>query len=566
MTIGDLHDGAGLSDATSPNGAISNPIFEEIDYDVLTIGNHELYVTDIAYETFGQFAKVYGDRYVTSNVQILNNATGQFEYIGKQYRYFTTAHGLRIMAFGVLYDFTGNTNYTRVIKAATMVTQPWFLQAVNSSAPIDLFLLLGHNPVRGSGSTLTTVYNKIRSMRPDVPVQVFGGHTHIRDFAVYDSSSTALESGRYCETLGFLSMSGIKSSNYTGLQNPHGVPNPTTPAVKMTTATATASAGSPSGTSTTNSTLRYSRRYIDWNRLSFAYHAVGSQDYASFDYHSGLRVSSEITTDRQALNLTAVYGCAPQTYCIYCAPFLSNGSIFSLLATALSATVVNQSRANTARLIIINTGSVRFDLVAGPFTYDDSFIVSPFSDSFEFLPDVPYSLASQVLGILNNGPYQKKRDLGTSDFNFQSFTGADGCVDDLYHGSTSPHTALKPRSLTRRQAPIPTLDPGYTTKDDFGSDGDDTPHSPIPNYSVPNDLQANASFPTDGTAPSTVDLIFLDFIAPNVIQALQSIGGNYTTNQVSYYLPQSFTTNSYLPSYAQQYWSKGPCAVGDPVG
>ena len=35
---GDLHDGNGLSDATKPNGKFSNPIFENVDYDVLTIG------------------------------------------------------------------------------------------------------------------------------------------------------------------------------------------------------------------------------------------------------------------------------------------------------------------------------------------------------------------------------------------------------------------------------------------------------------------------------------------------------------------------------------------------
>ncbi|KAL9116050.1 MAG: hypothetical protein Q9227_000418 [Pyrenula ochraceoflavens] len=518
-------------------------------------------------ETATQFSHFYGEKYVTSNVQILNNATGEFEYIGQQYRYFTTAHGLRIMAFGVLYDFTGNTNYTKVIKAATMVQQPWFLSAVNSSAPIDLFLLLGHNPVRGSGSTLTTVYNKIRSMRPDVPIQVFGGHTHIRDFAVYDTMTTALESGRYCETLGWLSMSGIKSSNYTGLQNPRGVPNPTTPAVKISSATATASAVAPTGTGTSNSSLRYSRRYIDWNRLSFAYHAVGSQDYAAFDYHSGLRVSSEITTDRQALNLSALYGCAPQTWCISCAPFLSNGSIFSLLQTALSDTIVTEARAAIPRLVIINTGSVRFDLVQGPFTFDDSFIVSPFTDGFQYIPDVPYNLASQVVGILDNGPYEKKRDLRTSDFNFHTFTGADSCVDDISYESLShTHSDLKPRSLFRRQAPPATLTPGYVTKDDFGSDGDDTAHTAIPYYSVPNDLQANASFPTNGSLPSNVDLIFLDFIASDVVSALKGIGGNYTSSDVSYYLPSSFTTNSYLPEYAQKYWSKGPCSVGQPVG
>lgn len=77
MTVaGDLHDGIGLSDATSPNGNISNAVFENIGYDLLTIGNHELYLTNIAYETFIQFSKHYGEKYMTSNVQILNNVTG----------------------------------------------------------------------------------------------------------------------------------------------------------------------------------------------------------------------------------------------------------------------------------------------------------------------------------------------------------------------------------------------------------------------------------------------------------------------------------------------------------
>jgi len=35
---GDLHDWNGLSDAALPNGVLSNPIFDNIDYDVLTIG------------------------------------------------------------------------------------------------------------------------------------------------------------------------------------------------------------------------------------------------------------------------------------------------------------------------------------------------------------------------------------------------------------------------------------------------------------------------------------------------------------------------------------------------
>ena len=105
--------------------------------------------------------------------------------------------------------------------------------------------------------------------------------------------------------------------------------------------------------------------------------------------------------------------------------------------------------------------------------------------------------------------------------------------------------------------------------DDFGTDGDDTIHSRIPNYPQPNDLQANASFPTDGSEPATVDLIFLDFIADEyVIPALQSVGASYTVADVSYYLPKSFTTNSYLPAYAKLAWQANVpnCPVGEGVG
>ena len=565
IDTGDLHDGTGLSDATSPDGLLSNPVFENVNYDLLTIGNHELYITEVAYETFNNFSKIYGDKYLTSNVQIINPSTGQFEYIGQKYRYFTTAHGLRIMSFGVLYDFTGNSNVSKVIKAAELVQEQWFKNAVNFDQPIDMFVVLGHNPSRptNDASTFGTIFTAIRNARPDIPIQIFGGHTHIRDYVVYDNKATGLESGkiklnytyqsptkkcsgRYCETLGWFSMSGFNQST---AKNPSNYPNPTKPAVPV-------ASGIVNGTypmSKTPSSLRYSRRYLDWNRLTFAYHSTGSQS-STFGTRKGNVVTDDITAVRQQLNLSSLYGCAPQTWCASCAPFLSENNIYSLLSTALSATVVNQTRADNARIIIINTGSVRYDLIEGPFTYDDSFIVSPFDDAFQFIPDVPYSQASQVLGILDAGPLEK-RDLATRDFTFTPLTGRDTdiCLNPPTtrheHGLFSRSGSGGSSGVLRRQNTG--LTPGYTTTDDFGSDGDDTPHSSIPYYNQPNDLQANASFPTDGSDPSVVDLIFLDFIASDVLGALSQVGANFTMADVSYYLPQTFTTNSYLPLYAK---------------
>lgn len=481
--------------------------------------------------------------------------------------------GLRIMAFGFLYDFTGNTNTTVVTHAADVVKQQWFSDAVNFKNPIDLFVVLGHNPVRAtsSGSTFGTYYNAIRNMRPDVPIQVFGGHTHIRDFYVFpDGKGTALESGRYCETLGWFSMSNINAPRFSGKNMPNGLPHPNK------TATVTGSSNS-SGAAIgfKGRDILYSRRYLDWNKATFEYHStgLGSKDAdRKFDTKKGDDITKQITADRKQLNLTSLYGCAPQTWCISCAPYLSNGSIFSLLQTALSTVVVNETRKDTPRLIIINTGSVRFDLPMGPFTYDDSFIVSPFTDSFQYIPNVPYSQASQVLNILNKGPYQRRDALASADFGFSALTPglaprADACVDPPYEKDESASGKIVQVGKVHRRQQVT---PGYTTKDDFGTDGDDTVHSRIPYYSSPNDLQANASFPTDGSKPDKVDMIFLDFISSYVVSALNQAGGKYTAADVMQYLPMSFTTNSYLPAYAKQApaWQKDVpnCPVGAGIG
>jgi hypothetical protein len=107
------------------------------------------------------------------------------------------------MAFGVIFDFTGNSNASRITKTADLVKQQWFLNALNYTKPIDLFVVIGHNPIRPSAPTSTfgLLYKTIREMRPGIPIQAFGGHTHIRDFYVYDDMTTGLESGKLSDPI-----------------------------------------------------------------------------------------------------------------------------------------------------------------------------------------------------------------------------------------------------------------------------------------------------------------------------------------------------------------------------
>lgn len=276
------------------------------------------------------------------------------------------------------------------------------------------------------------------------------------------------------------------------------------------------------------------------NTLTFEYHAVGSQVKA-FNTSKGLGVSQNITDYRKNLGLTSLYGCAPQTWCINCAPFMSNASIFSLTTTALAATIVTEERASTPRIIIANTGHIRFDLAQGPFDYDSSFIVSPFTDGFQYIPDVSWSLARQVTNGLESGnfPSKRKRSLTTDAFGFSqvnpTLSTVDSCVDPPVTNDHFSKRSYAGGRIIRRQ----TVTPGYTTSDDFGTDGDDTIHSEIPTYDYPNFFQANGSFPNNGSLSdeAKVDLIFLDYVAGSVVSVLRSLGANYTSDDVSYYLP-----------------------------
>ena len=456
------------------------------------------------------------------------------------------------MAFGVLFDFTGNSNVTKITKAVDMVEEGWFLDAVLFDQPVDLFVIIGHNPVRRSdpASTVDILYSTIRRFRPGIPIQVLGGHTHIRDFVVYDDMSTGIESGRYCETLGWLSISGIDSPTYTGEMTPRGVPNPVRQAANSS-----------------KSSLVYARRYLDWNRRTFAYHATKSQEStfdnnSTFDYHSGLRVTNDITNVRNKLKLAELYGCAPETLCISCKPYGEAGSIFSILPTALGATVVNPSRSTIPRLIIANTGGIRYDLVKGPFTYDDSFIVSPFTNKFKYIPNVPYTIAKRVLNSLNGFTLHDKRNVQEQFGSMPLPQATESCTNPLVSHSTHDPRSLPPQ---RRQK---VTTPGYTTTDDFGTDGDDTPHSTIPAYPILNYMQGNGSFPTDGSDPETVDLVHVDFFTSSLITTLNGFGGNYTLADVSYYMEPGFTVQSYLPIYARKEWQANSpnCPTGGGVG
>jgi hypothetical protein len=514
IPLGDLHEGNGLSDITEPKRKLSDPIFKQMKYDLLTVGNQELYNSTIALNTHNGLSKTYGDRYLASNVNI--TIDGSNVPFGARYRYFKTSNGLNIMAFGVIFDFAKANKNITVQKAKDMVkNEPWFASAVNYSKPIDLFVIIGHNPVKQKDekdpSTLKVLHDAIRKVHKQVPILSFGGHSHIRYTTKFDNNSVALQSGKYCDTLGWLSMNGTKKS-----------------------------------------TRNFSRRYLDWNRRTFEYHTKNFRGSTPFDTLEGNAVTGEIYDKRKRLNLTKVYGCAPNTFCISCREYgksPSSGSndaknIYHLMQDAAAATVKNTSRIHIPRLIVINRGSIRFDIHKGSFTEDDIYIVSPYESKFNFIQDVPYSKALKTIEKLLAASPPKVPHHGS-----RAVQGA------------SPLTYWQTRMEALKQIPVvgqilgsSALTPGYTTTDDFGSDGDDTVHSKIPEFKQPAYTIANASFPKCQSPLKKVDFVFLDFLDQRVLAAFRDVGLGYTKKDIKLYAPESFRSRHVLPTYASQKW------------
>ncbi|KAH9844815.1 5' nucleotidase [Teratosphaeria destructans] len=529
IDTGDRVEGNGLYDASNPKGKYTFDFFKQQHIDVITQGNHELYVKNTSKNEYDEVVPDFKDSYISSNVDIY--VEGKQQPLAPRFRKFTTKNtGVRVLAFGFLFNFNGNANNTVVQPVQEAIKEQWFQDAIREK-DVDLFLVAGHVPLRDSPE-FDLIYKAIRKAKWDTPIVFFGGHTHIRDYRVWERKAQGIESGRYMETIGFMSIDGVK-------------------------------AGGKKDDVTVEASPKYSRLYIDNNRYSLQHHS-GTND-TTFDTDLGLNVSKLIGKDRRKLDLDYAYGCAPQTYWLSRVPYPSNDSLLSWFNDHVLPDAYQKSK--TPTIALFNSGALRFDIFKGPFTIDSTFLVSPFTSGMKVIKNVPYGSASQVLQILNNEGPITLHDMATA-----SGMGAhalDKLVPALppvslrdLQDDPSQHPAMAVQQqqilIVSEEAGDKPTTPGYTTSDDLGKDGDDTIHSPIQFYNVPNCVGANVNFdPTDGSEkPETVDLAYNEFIEDWVILALQYLGEKYEKGKDTSYQFDGKSVTELISGWVHDNW---PC-------
>ncbi|EJS43371.1 YHR202W [Saccharomyces arboricola H-6] len=510
IDTGDKRDGNGLSDATWPPGLRSSKIFNMLDYDLLTLGNHELYTAESAileYRGTSQSAK-FKDKYVCSNVEFIEDDGERVPFGNKYITFETPIQKQRVLALSFLFSFQRANNRAIVTPPLEEIMEKgWFQNMVetNKEEDIDLIVVFGHLPATDpTEREMHKIHALIRKCYPNTVIQYFGGHTHIRDFVQLDSKSTCLQSGRFAETIGFLS---INMTSAMDAENPI-----------------------------------FTRRYIDFNKESFKHHLskITNDTNVPSSTKKGGSISRLVEDLRLELNLNQKLGNIPQTYYVSTRPLDSDENIYHLITHKVLPNLIPSKNyePSMSRFILINTGSVRYDLYKGPFTKDTEYIVMPFNNDWHFIT-VPLVVASRIESYLNKGPV----------------------IASLGIPSSSHH---KQRVGIFQKCPFindPNLNEGYTTEDDFGCHGDDTPHNSQREFDIPNVVQCKEVKMSNEEKPDPmkmVHVIFYTFMELDILNAANSIINNLdlrmenlTTNDCSHYGGDS--TKKLLRDYFAQF-------------
>lgn len=551
VDTGDRIEGNGLYDASDPKGKYTYDIVAQQSFDVICTGNHELYQASSVDREHNTTVPNFKNTYLASNLDYIEPETGNQIPQAKRYRKFKTKNqGLAVVAFGFLFDFDRNANNSVVQKVEDTIKEDWFLQAIREKP--DLFVVTGHVGLRMK--EFEQIFRVIRDENWYTPIAFLGGHAHVRDTRKFDDNAVAIASGRYMETIGWMSLDGVKKIKGSA-----------------------AAAADEDGDVSAEAAVTFKRRYID-NNLYGLHHHTGLNE-TTFPTEHGRNVTKFIAESRKALQLDKAYGCAPQDLWMSRAEFPSNASIFTWLQEQVIPDVVyNEERKDVPRLAIANTGLVRFDIFKGAFTTDSTFILSPFLSRWNYIPDVPYKVAKRIIDMLNRGgqlgafsadpaldtrylvspeqaawaerQQQQQQQSDAPSSSSSSSSSPDAAVRLLPLDADADHQKPLGRRHHHRTpedaAPAaddgkPGLTQGYTTKDDLGTDGDDTEHAPVAYYPVPNCIQAEVAFPAGAAPPDRVDLVFIDYTQPWVLAALQFSGGDYTDADVQSYSDLSMT-------------------------
>jgi 2',3'-cyclic-nucleotide 2'-phosphodiesterase (5'-nucleotidase family) len=166
VNSGDVVDGTGISNLSPVNGANLLPLLQQMPFDAVTIGNHELYSSStVANMASSGFIGHWGSAYVTSNIQSADRSAltaGKTvgDPLGAAYTVLRGEFGRSILVLGFLYNMDDHCDSVEVVHAEDAVVQPWFVEAMGAAADVDAVVVLSHMDLEAT--ELATIRGAVR--------------------------------------------------------------------------------------------------------------------------------------------------------------------------------------------------------------------------------------------------------------------------------------------------------------------------------------------------------------------------------------------------------------------
>ncbi|KIO16609.1 hypothetical protein M407DRAFT_33736 [Tulasnella calospora MUT 4182] len=376
--------------------------------------------------------------YLASNVNITDES-GEDVPLAERYRNWTTRGGKggKVAALGVSLENSKTENAkVKIQPIEKMVKEEWFDKKFLGSNP-DIFLLVGHMSIRDEDRKWGTIHAAIRERHPKTPIFIFGGHTHRRDCRMnFDTAgrSIGIESGRYLETIGWVSAALTESSK-------------------------------PS---------EFVRRYLDPSKDTFLRHS--GVDKKSFDTQSGKEVMRRFNELAKERGLDELYGRAPQTYNWDHEKYTKDAKnhVLNFYMNEVFPAVVTKNVGTeepNPYFLLLNNGFMRGPVYNGEFTKDYKFVNTPYKQQFSFIR-LSRLISERVLEMIDH--LQAKADEAVNEFGGAYGNSVGGTVLGADEREETPLTLCR---YVRHEiiGRLTATSPGYTTND-LGP-GDDTIHS-----------------------------------------------------------------------------------------
>ncbi|CAE6490743.1 unnamed protein product [Rhizoctonia solani] len=464
VDTGDHRFGNGLTDRTvgsSDDAKCISCLYHQVGYDLLVPGNYDLQDPKIVELALGQEHELWGDKYLTSNVDRTDeNDPKKGEALGARYRYWKTPNKRQMLAFGVVTSKTQTPYGIKVVPIHEMIQQKWvnliyslFKEAIDPDLrPVDAFVLLGHvspGPEKLSKEDdIGLIYKALRKEHPLTPILIFTGHTHKRwcktfrgeDGITGTERSMLIQSGRHFDTVSWMSVEVKEDPSRPG-------------------------------------NLKFNRRYLDNNVPTYMHHT--GKDESNFHLDAGKRLTKFIEDMGSQRGLSEVYGKLDSDYFLdrkyWIAGEENKESLFEFYLNAVETSLIPGGKSQDRNWLFFSDWKIfRGDIYKGPFTVNDLYTVSSDAtgNAHFFHTTVTRKIADQIVHMT------RRVDKAKGDLERLSEPRAETL--DAIDGSQTHF------SLASQKDPLPPQKPvgktyGWVTEDKCGNgkDGDDVLHFPL---------------------------------------------------------------------------------------